>query len=190
MNNQAEVIIIGGGIMGVSIAYNLAKRGKDVVLIERGELCSGVSSRTEALLSMRENTHPEYTELSWRSYETYKTLADELGSDFEHEIVGGLKLVHNADEMKAAEKLIEESRAAGYDIFRLMMPDEIKEKEPLANPKALAGIYSPYDGTLNPFLLVDAYAQAATRLGARIYRYTDVTDFSPSILYVPVNPFV
>lgn len=178
MDNHAEVIVIGGGIMGVSLTYQLAKRGKDVLLLEKNELCSGISAATEALMAMRENTHPEYTALGWSSYERYKTLAEELGADFEFQITGGLKLVHNDQEMETAVKMMEESRAAGYDIFRLMPIEEVLEVEPLANPKALAGLYSPYDGTLNPFLLVNAYARAAEKLGARISRFTEVTGFT------------
>ena len=175
MAQYNHVLIIGGGITGCAIAYNLAKQGTHVTLLEQNEICSGISCATSGFLAMRENFPRPYADLAWRSYENYKTLSADLNADFEYRILGGLWPLYTKEALHAAQINAAHQQAAGYDL-RLLSPSEALEKEPLMNPKIYGALYTPYDAMLNPFLLVQAYRNAAVRYGAKVHTFTRVTN--------------
>lgn len=176
MKREAEIVVIGGGIMGASVAYNLAKKGKEVVVLEQNEICSGTSSATAGWLWVQDRRPDHYARLSWSSLQNYKTLEQELGADFEYRIVGGLDPLRTEEKLASAMKLAEEQQKIGIDV-RVLSRDEVLEKEPVINPRILGALYSEFDGHINPFLLVNAYVQAAKRFGAEINTFTSAEDF-------------
>lgn len=176
MKREAEVVVIGGGIMGACVSYNLSKRGKEVVVLEQDELCSGTSSATAGWLWMQDRIPDHYRKLAWESLQNYKTLEIELGSDFEYRITGGIELLRNKEELEFGLKLSEIQQKAGLDI-RVISPEEAIEKEPVITHNILGALYSEYDGHVNPFLLVNAYMKAAKRFGAEVNTFTRVEDF-------------
>lgn len=177
MKKQAEVVVIGAGIMGASLAYFLAKHGKEVLVLEQNEICSGTSSSTAAWLWPTDKTPLHYGKLAWDGYNRYMTLAEELGADFELTITGGVEPLYTEEEVRAAEKTIQVAHSLGHPDVRIVSQKEVQEIEPILRHDILGAIVSPYEGHLNPFLLVNAYIQAAKRLGAEVSTYTKVENF-------------
>ena len=92
MQKKADYIIIGAGVLGSSLAYYLTKKGRDVIVLERGEICDGVSSTTAALVLPSPKTPAVYNQLAWKGYERFLALEEELGADIGLQITGSTML--------------------------------------------------------------------------------------------------
>lgn len=177
MPKKAEVLIIGAGVLGASLAYYLAREGKQVIVVEKGEACSGTSSATAALVLPSPKTPKFYNELAWAGYERFKGLEAELRKGFELQITGSTMLCRTPENAEGMKKTIEVNRENGRTA-RWLTVDEIIEREPILNPNAFCGgVYCAEGGNLNPFLLVNAYLEAAKKLGTEVTTFTKVTGF-------------
>ncbi len=177
MKNEADVVVIGGGINGCAIAYELAKRGKDVIVVERKWLAYGATGRCGAGIRQQWATK-ENAMLAKKSVEIFERLGDELGYDIGLRQGGYLIAIHDEEGMKQAKKNVEMQRSIGLPV-RIIGEDEIKEIAPILSPEgmeAIAATFCPTDGHANPFKTTYAYAMAAKRLGAEIYKFTEVKD--------------
>ena len=177
MKNEADVVVIGGGINGCAIAYELAKRGKDVIVVERKWLAYGATGRCGAGIRQQWATK-ENAMLAKKSVEIFEGLGDELGYDIGLRQGGYLIAIHDEEGMKQAKKNVEMQRSIGLPV-RIIGEDEIKEIAPILSPEgmeAIAATFCPTDGHANPFKTTYAYAMAAKRLGAEIYKFTEVKD--------------
>ncbi len=178
IKNKANVVIIGGGILGASIAYNLAKNGcKDVVLLEREYLNSGATGRCGAGIRQQWGTEMNCI-LSRESVRLFENLNDEL--EYDHDIEfkqkGYLFVIYSGKEMEQFKKNIKLQNSLDIP-SRLITPAEAKEIVPHLNTEKLLGAtYCPTDGHANPFHVTPAYAKAAERLGASIQTYTEVVN--------------
>ncbi|MEW6723580.1 MAG: FAD-binding oxidoreductase [Bacillota bacterium] len=177
MKNRAQVVIIGGGINGVSIAYNLAKRGcHDVVLLEKGYLASGSTGRCGA--GVREQWGTEMNcRLAQASIKKFEHLNEELNydGDIEFKQKGYLILAHTEKEHEQFKRNLVLQNSLGIP-SRMVTPQEAREIVPHLNTEGLlAATYCPEDGHINPFKATDAYAKAARRLGVEINTFTTVT---------------
>ena len=174
----AEVAIIGGGIMGASIAYHLAEAGVgDVLLIERNSLGSGSSAKplggVRATFSDAGNV-----QLGLRSLRAFERFGTEIGTDIGLRQVGYLFLCRTETELAAVEASVRLQNVLGCD-SRMVSPAEAYELNPLLDPGCLLGAsYSPRDGYAEPARVVAGYAAAAIRRGARIAEHTEVLDLS------------
>lgn len=177
MNKSASVVIIGGGISGCAIAYNLAKMGtKDVIVIEKGYLSSGSTGRCGAGVRMQWGTERN-CKLAKSSIEFFETANEELEYEFDIDFKQGGYLLAAATEkeMNQFKKNVELQNSLGIP-SRVITPKEAKEIIPhLDETKILGGTFCPKDGHLNPFHATQAYANAAKRLGVEIMTYTQVT---------------
>ncbi len=177
MRGNAEIIIIGAGILGSSLAYELAKKGRTVIVLDKGEVCGGVSSATAALVLPSPKIPKPYNRLAWDGYERIRELGDELDRNFDFQITGSTMLCRKPAEKEAMMETVEINRKNGKNVMWLTA-EEILEKEPILNPDAFCGgVYCHEGGNLNPFLLVNAYIQGAKRFGAQIHTFTEVTGF-------------
>lgn len=178
MNKTADVIVIGGGIVGCATAYNLAKLGcKKVVLIEKKYLSSGATGRCGAGVRMQWGTEPNCV-LSRDSIRMFESLEEELGYDdsIEFKQSGYLLLAYNEKMVEQFHKNLGLQHRLGIP-SRWVNPEEIKEIIPHINLQGLHGAtFCEKDGHCNPFKATDAYAQAAKRLGVEILTYTKVTN--------------
>ena len=175
MKGRADVVIVGGGINGSAIAYELAKRGKEVVVVERKWLAYGATGRCGAGIrqqwSARENAL-----LAKKSVEIFEGLEEELGHEIGLRQGGYLIAIHDEEGMEQAKKNVEMQRSIGLPV-RIIDEDEIKEIAPILNPEgmeAIAATFCPTDGHANPFKTTYAYAMAAQKLGAEFYKFTEV----------------
>jgi len=173
--SRASVVIIGGGVMGLSIAYHLARAGvTDVVLVEKGELGSG--STCKAAGGVRAQfSDAVNVELGLRSLRTFETFQDTFGQDIDLHQVGYLFLLDDPGHVEAFEKNVALQNDLGVP-SRLLEVAEAKVLSPLISTEGLlAAAYSPTDGHCTPESVVAGYARAARRAGARLVRACAVT---------------
>ena len=177
IESKADVVIIGGGVNGCSLAYQLAKRGKSVILCERSYLCSGATGRCGAGIRQQWSTK-ENTELSIKSIKIFEKLEKELGQEIGLRQGGYLIIVHDKKEMMQAEKNVEMEKKLGLDVS-ILAPDEITNVVPILDVKgmnAIGATFCPTDGHVDPFKTTHAYAKAAEKYEAKLYKFTNVEE--------------
>ncbi|MFA5524683.1 MAG: FAD-binding oxidoreductase [Tissierellales bacterium] len=176
MINTADVVIIGGGISGCSIAYNLAKKGvKNIVVIEKNYLASGSTGRCGAGIRQQWGTEMN-CRLSMESIRFFESANEELEYDGDIEFKqGGYLIVSSTEkEDKQFKKNVELQKSLGIPV-EYLTPKEAAEIVPYLNTNLIrSATFCPKDGHLNPFLTTDAYAKVARRLGVKIYTFTEV----------------
>ena len=176
MIKRASVVIIGGGVIGCCIAYNLAKLGcKDVVLFEKNSLSSGATGRCGAGIRQQFGTKMNCI-LARESIKIFENLSRELDYDIELNQGGYLILAYTEKEVNQFKKNVTLERSLNIDA-RFISVDEAKEIVPTLNTEGiLAATFCPTDGHANPFKTNFAYAEAAQRLGVKIYTFTEVKE--------------
>ncbi|MCL2841045.1 MAG: FAD-binding oxidoreductase [Defluviitaleaceae bacterium] len=177
MRKTADIVIIGGGISGVTIGYFLLKHGaKNVVLLERDYLTAGATGRCGAGIRQQWGA-PLNCRMSQFSCEFFENAQDEL--DYAHGIEfhqgGYLMLATTENELEQTRKNVALQNSLGI-ASKMLSPEETKEIVPLLDTKKiLAAAYHHKDGHLNPFHTTQAFANAFKRLGGEIYINTNVT---------------
>lgn len=173
--SEASVVIIGGGVMGLSSAYHLASSGVErVVLLEKGGLGEGSTARAaggvRAVFSDEINIA-----LGKHSLETFERFEDEFEQPIDLHQVGYLFLLDNEEHVATFSKNAELQNAMGVDT-RIISPEEARELSPLIDPSGLhAALWSPRDGHCTPESVVQGYARAARRAGATVLTGTPAT---------------
>jgi 4-methylaminobutanoate oxidase (formaldehyde-forming) len=171
---HAQVVIIGGGVGGCSIAYHLTLMGwKDVVILERHELTSGSTWHSAGLVGqMRSDAN--LTRMMHYSTDLYRKLKDETGHDPAWREVGGLRLASSAERMEDLKRLVGMAQSFGVPM-NLVSAKEAMDLFPLMNPEGIAGAaFTPNDGVIDPTGLTNALATGAKQRGARIFTDTNV----------------
>ena len=175
MKDQAKVVVIGGGVVGVSALYHLAKKGwgDDVVLLEKAELTSGSTWHAAGLLPLF-NMSYSVGQVHKYSVKLYNELEEETGQPVGFAQVGNLRLAMNDDRMDEYYQYAATARTIGIDV-RFLTPAQIGKLWPLCNTDGLVGgIFHPEDGYIQPADLTQALAKGARARGATIYRNTAV----------------
>ncbi len=174
MKNRADIVVIGGGGMGVSVAYNLAKKGaKDIVLIEKGYLGSGATGRCGTGIRAQ-YAKKERIIMGREAIKLWGNLSEELNYDTKYSQTGYIYLFYSEEELEAHRQFVKLQNSLGVNT-RMISPEEVKEIVPILNIDGVVGVsYGPKDGKADPFRAVFAYAEAAKKLGVYIYTYTEV----------------
>lgn len=175
MKPQARVVVIGGGVVGVSTLYHLAKKGwSDVVLVERKELTSGSTWHAAGLLPLF-NMSYSAGQIHKYSVQLYRTLEEETGQHVGFKQVSNIRLARTEDRWDEYMYYAGVARTIGVKL-NLLTPAMVKEIWPLCETDAIIGaIQHPDDGYIQPADLTQALAHGARSLGAEIYRHTTVT---------------
>ena len=174
MKQQARAVVIGGGAVGVSIAYHLARAGwSEVVLLERDELTSGSTWHAAGLLPLFNMSYAT-SHIHDYSVRFYKTLPEETGLDTGFRVVGNLRMAQTRERMD--EYMLYASTAETVGIhYEWLSPSDIEERFPLVRSDDLVGaILHPTDGYINPADLTQAMAKGARQRGVEIYRKAQV----------------
>ncbi|SPF00252.1 NAD(P)/FAD-dependent oxidoreductase [Streptomyces sp. MA5143a] len=174
MIRSARVVVIGGGVIGTSIAYHLAAAGvDDVVLVERDELASGSTARAAG--GVRAQFSDELNiQLGARSLEAFGRFGQDLGHDIGLHRVGYLFLLSTPDEVAQFEAGVQLQNDLGVP-SRLIDPAEAQRLSPLISTDGLlAAAFSPDDGHCTPESVVHGYASGARRHGATVLRNCEV----------------
>jgi dimethylglycine dehydrogenase len=175
MKSQAKVVVIGGGVVGVSALYHLARKGwgDDVVLLEKAELTSGSTWHAAGLLPLF-NMSYSVGQVHKYSVNLYRQLEEETGQQVGFSQVGNLRLAMNDDRMDEYYQYAATAKTIGINV-EFLTPAEIKKLWPLCDIDGLVGgIFHPDDGYIQPADLTQALAKGARARGATIYRNTAV----------------
>jgi len=173
---EAEIIIIGGGMAGSATAYHLALHGRDVTLLERGEIASEASGQNMGGLGGAGwgNMPNLLSYLTMGSLEIFKELQVDMGYDMEFRQTGSLTGIHTEEQYNLFEDRVVRQRSDGYD-GELLTPREARAIEPELNPDLLGVMYLPGRGQADPVKSTRAFAQAAETAGASIDTGQNVT---------------
>ncbi len=176
---HAKVVIIGGGVIGCSTAYHLAKLGwKDIVLLERAQLTAGTTWHAAGLIEAGGFFGATSVEMAKYTLELYKSLEAETGLATGNKNVGMINLVTTPDRLEEMRRIATFEREFGVE-FNEIPPSKVKELWPVASTEdLLAGFYSPGDGRVNPIDVTMALAKGARMGGVQIIEETPVTGFT------------
>jgi sarcosine dehydrogenase len=176
--SHAEIVVIGGGIIGCSTAFHLARDHKaDVLLIERGQLTCGSTWHAAGLVGQLRSS-ASITQVLRYSVELYRRLAEETGLETGWKMTGGLRLACNNERMVEFKRLATTARSFGLDM-QLLGPAEVKAMWPLMEVSDLVGAtFLPSDGQANPSDITLSLAKGARNNGAMIVEGVRVTGFA------------
>lgn len=176
---SAEVVVIGGGVIGTSAAFHLAEAGVRVLLLERDELAGGSTSKAAGGVRAQ-FSDPVNIALGRRSLEAFARFAQRPGGEIDLKRHGYLFLLDNADDVAAFERNVAVQNEMGVP-SRMLTVAEARELSPfIAIDGLLAAAYSPEDGHCTPEAVVHGYAAGARRHGAVIRRHCAVTGIEAS----------
>jgi len=172
----AKVVIIGGGVIGCSTAYHLAKLGwKDIVLLERAQLTAGTTWHAAGLIESGGFFSATSVEMTKYTLELYRSLEAETGQATGNKNVGMITIATTPDRLEELRRVAAFDREFGVEMEELSA-EEIKEIWPLAyTDDILAGFFSPGDGRVNPVDVTMALARGARTGGVQIFEETTVT---------------
>jgi glycine oxidase len=179
MNQTTDVVIIGGGVSGCSIAYQLSKVGVQVSILEREEIAAEASSAAAGLLAPAEvlsgpKAVADLFLASWSM--TAEIIAEiEAASSMQVEYfqTGALHVLTNADDQSSWRRCAEVWQARGSDV-KWLTGDQVYQYEPLLHHTFDAALYVPEAASIRPRLMTRAYAGAARKYGANFYEHTEV----------------
>jgi len=172
--DNADVVVIGGGVIGASIAYHLARRKIRIVLLEKGDPAGGSSGACGGTVFLQTKSPGPNLKLALASAKRYQHLAEELAADIEYVNRGGLIIIEKEAEREAVEYLVDRQQKTGLDV-RLLDQAQARDLEPALSPAILGAAFSPLDSQVSPWHLTFAFLKAAQRHGARVFTGTRVT---------------
>jgi sarcosine oxidase, subunit beta len=162
---RAEAVVVGGGVMGASIAHHLALRGVDVLLLERGALCSGPTRHSTAIVRLH-YTQPLLVRMALHGLRAYTTFAGVLGAPSGF-VRTGMLFAADERERDLLAGNVEIGRAEGVTT-RLLSAAEVSEVDGRIATDGLAFCYEPEAGYCDPYLVTTGYVAAARRSGATV----------------------
>lgn len=173
---SAQVVIVGGGVIGCSVAYHLGELGwKDVVLLERDQLTSGTTWHAAGLMTTFGSTSETSIEMRTYTRNLYARLEEETGQATGFKAIGFIELAADEDRLEEFRRVAAFNRLCGIDVSEIS-PNEVRELFPLAKvDDILAGFYVPTDGRVNPIDATMALAKGARMKGANIIQNTPAT---------------
>ena len=173
-----RTVVIGGGAVGASCLFHLAKRGwTDSLLLEKNELTSGSTWHAAGNVP---TFSASWSVMNMQRYsaELYRGLAEEFDYPMNYHVTGSIRLAHSDERMKEFERVVGMGRYQGMDV-RICPVEDLRERYPFLETHDLAGaLYDPHDGDIDPAQLTQALAKGARGLGARVARFCPVTGVS------------
>ncbi|MGI6108157.1 MAG: NAD(P)/FAD-dependent oxidoreductase [Lachnospiraceae bacterium] len=171
---RADAVVIGGGIIGCSTAYYLAREGLHPVVIERNGIGEGTSGACDGFIMLQTKKPGLPLRMAMSSAKLYAGLTEELGYDIQYRRPGGLVLIETEEMKKIMEGVVAKQIREGMEV-EFIGNQKIRELEPLVSEKIPAAVYSDLDGDVSPIYTTRAFARKAADLGAEILTHTPVT---------------
>jgi len=172
---SADVVVIGGGVVGTAIAYFLARKNMDVILVEKGAITAGTSGRGEGNVLVSDKMPGFDSRLTKLSQDLFPEIANELDYDISWTRKGSLLAIENEEEMEVAKTFCAHLAAEGLPV-RILDQYEVHEDEPYLAPDIAGGMETDCDGSLNPMALAYGLVHGAKKMGARVLTHSAVTD--------------
>ena len=174
MPEKADVVIIGGGVMGCAIAYNLAREGLKPVVIEKSDIGGEASGANGGGVRQSARNLKEMP-LAIESIQLYGQLHEELGMDLEYVREGNLRLCTSEEELDTMRRSVENQREANLEL-EMLDRKQVLNINPHIGDKVIGASFCPTDGHVNQCLVTYAFFQKAKSLGARIVTHEAVKD--------------
>jgi len=174
MPNTADCIIVGGGVMGCAIAYNLAKQGLKPMVIEKSDIGGEASGSNGGGVRQSARDLREMP-LAMESIRMYGHLHEELEMDVEYVRKGNLRLCTNEEEMTAMRNAVINQKSAGLEL-EMLDRQQVLEINPYVGERVIGASFCPTDGHANPFMVTYGFFKKAKALGARFHTHEVVTD--------------
>ena len=171
--SKSYVVVIGGGVIGTSIAYHLARKKVSVTLLERGDLASGSSGACDGLVFMQSKKPGVHLQLAMESRKRFEQLKEELPIPIEFKSAGGMVVIENEAELDAMRLFVQEQRKIGLDVS-LIDVQQTRALEPQLSKHIKGSAHSLLDGQVNPIALTHGFALGAKTLKAKILTGTCV----------------
>ena len=173
--SHARVVIIGGGAVGASALYHLAKAGwTDCVLLEKNELTAGSTWHAAGNVPTFSSS---WSIMNMQRYSAslYRELGDLVDYPMNYHVTGSVRLGHSKERLQEFKRVVGMGRYQGMNLD-ILSPDEIKSKYPFLETHDLSGaLFDPYDGDIDPAQLTQALAKGARDMGAKIFRFCPAT---------------
>jgi sarcosine oxidase, subunit beta len=179
---SAEYIIIGGGIIGISTAYHLAKEKKDIIVLDANELVSQASGRNGGMVVQLDARDANIAVMKAKlgfarlGVKELKNYQKELDVDFEFKQVGCLDFIFDKKELEEMKAFVEIQNSSGDDETVIISKEKTIEEMPIINEKVLGARYRASDGRLNSLKLCFGIIDKAKTMGVRFYEFTRVTE--------------
>jgi glycine/D-amino acid oxidase-like deaminating enzyme len=174
MDKRWDVIVIGGGIIGLSCAYYLTQGGKSVLLLEKGDIGEGASTSCDDMIFLQSKKPGIMLTIAMESLNMYKQLAMDLPIDLEFENRGGMVLIESESQLGHMQNFVQQQKALGLEVD-LLDKNEARKLSPMISKHVLASTYSPMDSQVNPLLVMRGFIKVAVAKGLTILQHTPVT---------------
>ncbi|MBA6440770.1 NAD(P)/FAD-dependent oxidoreductase [Streptomyces sp. GMR22] len=171
--DTADIVVVGGGIVGLCTAYELRKRGFDVVIVEQRFFAFGATGRNSGSLWLQVRRSGAELELARRGLARYAAYEEELGPSFEFRRAGGLFYYENGAQRAVLEEYVADRRNAGLDVS-LLTPREAAKHSSVLPDSALGAVYCADDAQIDPQAFARGLGAACLRRGVRVYENTAV----------------
>ena len=176
--NNTDIAVVGGGIMGCSTAYHLAKRGASVTLFERNPGVGLEASGTNAGSICIQNKPFNLIHMAIAAADEWQGLSAELGRDIGYHRVGGLRIAENEDQLKKLRGITDQQREHGLPV-EWLSASEVRDMAPYLTGEFLGANYCSLDGHADSLLATDQIARAAVDRGATIRTGTEISGIEP-----------
>lgn len=169
MQKTFDVVVIGGGIIGLSSAYYLLKTGKRVLLVEKNHIGNGASGSCDDMILLQSKKPGISLEMAMESLEMYRGLSSELGMDVEFENRGGMILIEDKQQLEIMEEFVAQQRSCGLDV-NIVDETEVRKRQPHVKDGIIASTFSDKDSQVNPLRVVKAFMGKGLSMGLEIRR--------------------
>lgn len=174
-HSKPKAVVIGGGVIGSSIAYHLAKEKVRVVLLEKSDLASGSSGACDGLVLMQTKKPGIHLRLAMESKKRFEQLKNQLPVSIEYENNGCMVVIETETERQIMNQSVKKQRDVGLDVS-LLDSDQAREIVPQVSEHIKGAAYSPLDSQVNPIALTHGLALGAKQLGAEVVTHAAVRD--------------
>ncbi len=172
-----DVVVIGGGIMGASIAYYGSKAGLDITVLEKKELASGTSSRCDGNILAIDKDPGFDSQMSLKSQMLVHELDKELEVSFEYRNPGSILVCENDAEMEAANQWVTKQQEVGLE-FKMLDREDLRNESKYFADDLFGGLECKTDSTVNPYMMTYSMFHSAEKHGAKIHTNTEVKNVS------------
>lgn len=173
MVQKADVVIIGGGVIGTSIFYHLAKNKVQVLLIEKKSIASSTSGACEGIIFLQTKKPGIHLEMAIKSAEIFKNLEEELDYKIEYISQGAMVVIPDQMQYKVMQKFVREQNKSGLNV-KLLNSEEARKRQPALSETIAGSTFCPDDAQVNPILLAYGFAEAAIRYkNAKLLTHTN-----------------
>jgi sarcosine oxidase subunit beta len=170
---SADVIIIGAGVIGASIAYYLGKEGIRAVVLDKKQIASGSSGACEGLLLLQSKKPGIHLDMALESLRRFSALARELDPPIEYENKGGVVVIETEEELAAMQLFVEKQKKHSVEVS-LLSTEQAREKEPALSENIIGATFSALDSQANPIMLTLGFLRSAQKAGAQFFADTAV----------------